>query len=429
MPDARSRAADANFAGLGDVGVHTPIEMHQDRASLVMVVFFALLVGFVVAGLWIGYFAKQEPVRGYVTAASGMTRLVAPQPGTVSAIAVKQGDRVAAGQLLATIKTQQVATRNETTLAMEQDQLKRRRDVNLAEVEKLDALIAALSKDRQTFADNHKQLLDSIAAQERDLRKAKANDDEFLARMSELVKTRDITRERYLTHERAAQASAQQLSELIARRTQLVAEHVQRMNALEAAIADKSSQRAALVNDVTSTENQLNYSEAQAVFHLVASTAGVVASIPVIEGASIEAQQPIVVLADPDADQMVVLDVPAKSMGLVNEGQRVMLKYDAFPFKTFGVKAGTVVSVAQAPMDTFMTGKPSTELPAAARIEALARQTTFRILVRPDGKTFRAYGEERPIALGSTLTADIVIEKRRLIDWVIDPILALQGRS
>ena len=39
-----------------------------------------------------------------------------------------------------------------------------------------------------------------------------------------------------------------------------------------------------------------------------------------------------------------------------------------------------------------------------------------------------AYGKERPILIGSTLSADVVVEKRRLIDWVLDPVLAMRGR-
>jgi membrane fusion protein len=41
----------------------------------------------------------------------------------------------------------------------------------------------------------------------------------------------------------------------------------------------------------------------------------------------------------------------------------------------------------------------------------------------------RAYGIDEPIRIGSTLSADIVVERQRLIDWMLDPIRAMRGRG
>ena len=41
----------------------------------------------------------------------------------------------------------------------------------------------------------------------------------------------------------------------------------------------------------------------------------------------------------------------------------------------------------------------------------------------------RTPGVDEPIRIGSTLSADIVVERRRLIDWVLDPIRAMRGRG
>ncbi len=60
---------------------------------------------------------------------------------------------------------------------------------------------------------------------------------------------------------------------------------------------------------------------------------------------------------------------------------------------------------------------------------AAGRQSTYRVEVRPEERSVRAYGVDEPIRVGSTLTADIVVEKRRLIDWMLDPIRAMRGRG
>ena len=41
--------------------------------------------------------------------------------------------------------------------------------------------------------------------------------------------------------------------------------------------------------------------------------------------------------------------------------------------------------------------------------------------VRPDTAEIEAYGEKKRLTPGSTLSADIIVERRRLIDWVLDP--------
>ena len=64
--------------------------------------------------------------------------------------------------------------------------------------------------------------------------------------------------------------------------------------------------------------------------------------------------------------------------------------------------------------------------PAAA---AASRQSVYRVEVRPEARTMRAYGVDEPIRIGSTLSADIVVERRRLIDWMLDPIRAMRGRG
>ena len=48
--------------------------------------------------------------------------------------------------------------------------------------------------------------------------------------------------------------------------------------------------------------------------------------------------------------------------------------------------------------------------------------------MKPDSNEIEAYGEKKKLKIGSTLSADIVVEKRRLIDWVLDPIRAMRGR-
>jgi membrane fusion protein len=102
----------------------------------------------------------------------------------------------------------------------------------------------------------------------------------------------------------------------------------------------------------------------------------------------------------------------------------VVLKYDAFPFKTFGIQHGTITSISSSAVRA-----PATEGDRGLDPRPVSRQSLYRIEVRPDSDEIEAYGEKKKITMGSTLSADIIIEKRRLIDWILDPIRAMRGRT
>ncbi len=52
----------------------------------------------------------------------------------------------------------------------------------------------------------------------------------------------------------------------------------------------------------------------------------------------------------------------------------------------------------------------------------------YRITVALDRQSVRAYGEEQPLAAGMQLEADVLLDRRRLIEWIFEPVLSVTGR-
>jgi membrane fusion protein len=52
----------------------------------------------------------------------------------------------------------------------------------------------------------------------------------------------------------------------------------------------------------------------------------------------------------------------------------------------------------------------------------------FRITVALERQTVRAYGSEQPLTAGMQLEADVLLERRRLIEWIFEPVLSVAGR-
>jgi membrane fusion protein len=52
----------------------------------------------------------------------------------------------------------------------------------------------------------------------------------------------------------------------------------------------------------------------------------------------------------------------------------------------------------------------------------------YRITVDLARQTARAYGESIPLQPGMQLDADVLIENRRLFEWMLDPLFTLTGK-
>ena len=52
----------------------------------------------------------------------------------------------------------------------------------------------------------------------------------------------------------------------------------------------------------------------------------------------------------------------------------------------------------------------------------------YRITVALDEQSVQAYGQTQPLAAGMQLDADVLLERRRLIEWIFEPLLSVAGR-
>lgn len=415
-----------------------PIAVRQDRTTAALVGFFGLLTATIVAALWLGTFSRQETVRGYVTTASGLTRVVAPRAGVVTRVAVAEGQIIEAGQVILSVEPGQLASDGALMSDVERRGLSRRRDVLVDELERIETFLAAIEEDKAKVDRDARAVLDALDREEAKVREALAAEEDRVAKIGRLVKQGLATRDRVEVYVRAARDLSRQLSDLAVRRTQTHRERTERLAAIDAQINAKTNQRTQFKGELADVEARVDLTRTQNRVDVIAPRGGRVAALPATLGATLTDGQLVAAIADPGADDLVVrLHAPAGAIGLAEPGQRVVLKYDAFPYKSFGIQRGTILSVAAAPSDdpdSFANALPMPGGAAGGSAGAMEakfapRQTTFLVTVKPDGATIRAYGVERPIQLGSTLTADIIVERRRLIDWILDPILAMQGRT
>jgi membrane fusion protein len=107
----------------------------------------------------------------------------------------------------------------------------------------------------------------------------------------------------------------------------------------------------------------------------------------------------------------------SKAFGFVQVGQRVRLRFQAYPYQRFGLYGGTIVETSHSPLqqDELVFMSPKTD-----------RETIFRVVVRLDSESISARGREIALVPGMALEADIEQQQQRLIEWIFDPILSIR---
>jgi membrane fusion protein len=170
-------------------------------------------------------------------------------------------------------------------------------------------------------------------------------------------------------------------------------------------------------NQVLEVESKINEMEAQEFIKVAATTSGQVSALSVRNGQRVETGDPLMSIANPEAELLIALKVPSSAIGFLEKGQKAILKYDAFPFQTFGAKRGIIMSVS-----TAATAKTESETPTS-EVEA-----AYIVDVRPQEMAITARGERRPLKIGMKVTAEIQLEKRKLIEWLLEPLYSISGR-
>ncbi|MEJ2410569.1 MAG: HlyD family type I secretion periplasmic adaptor subunit [Novosphingobium sp.] len=152
---------------------------------------------------------------------------------------------------------------------------------------------------------------------------------------------------------------------------------------------------------------------------LKAPVAGTVQQLAVnTVGGVVQPAQPLMVIV-PDAAQPVVeAQILNRDIGFVREGQRVRVKLEAYPFTDFGVVPGVVESISRDAIDMSQQGGQRTDASGHATQQGLVYATRIRLLQR----TINVGGKEQMIGPGLAVQAEIVIGRRRIIQYLLSPI-------
>jgi membrane fusion protein len=387
----------------------------QPLSTKLLTWFIATAVALILAFLFVGQYARKETVAGYLTPTSGTSKIFAPQQGTIKQIHVSEGEQVEENQPLLTVQTNQIAANgfdvNATmleTLNSQQDLLKRQ--------------IAAEEQRTKSERDRLAALIKGLETEISQLQAQIKRQDERIRVTQELVTSAvDLRAKGYMSdvefkgRQVAVLDQKQKLDslnqQLTARENQLT-ESQYSLEQLPTVMAGKIQ---ALRGEVAAAEQRVAEINGRRAYIIRAPAPGRVSTL----------QATIGQFADPRRLQMEIvpnhsvleaqLFVPARAIGFIQPGQKVRVLYEAFPYQQFGTYSGRVTRVSQTILTSNDAFGPLTLKEPAYRVTAA--------LDRPD---INAYGKRIPLQADMLLRADILLEKRSLISWFLDPLLTVR---
>lgn len=400
---------------LGTIRLSQPVGLRWLTAG-VLVIVLALL-----AFLFWGQASRTQRLSGVLVPDRGLIQLLPGAPGTVLHAQVKEGQRVRTGESLFIL--QQDGTRltpdAQTSLRHTFDSRERSLDEAVAQAHSLQA---QRGKALKTRLDAARRELIALDAQVHWQRQRLALAEQAVARLESLRDQQFISPAQLQTRQedmmglradlvalaRQRQNLLREISTLAAEAQELPLHTAQRVGELERARAE-----------VAETAARADEQNAQRELPVRSPADAVVTAVHVAPGQAVAADLPLATLIPADARLQAQLYAPSRALGLIQSGQPVLLRVQAFPYQKFGLRRGQVLHIAQAPVrPTDLAGLP------LAGLNQAGTEPLYRVTVALDEQTVPVNGQARPLLAGMQLEADVVLERRRLIEWLIEP---LQG--
>lgn len=366
-----------------------------------------------------GQYSRRVSVAGQLLPEQGVVRLYAQSAGVVRAVPVRDGQMVAGGAVLLRVANPHYDGQGEDADRGLQQTIAARRGAAAEELHATPTLqrqeAETLQTRQESLARAQASLLNQVAIATERGRLA----EEEVAKFAQLKATgyvspaqHDVKRRELLDQQLALAGLQKQLQDVGDERLAL-----QRQQATLP--LQQANARSAMFRTLQEVEHELLEAAARREFSVVAPVAGKVTALTAKPGSLIAAGQVLGALVPEGAQLQAILYVPSHGIGFIEPGARVSLRYRAYPYQKYGQATGIVSDVSAASL------RPD-ELDNGVRVGELApglgEAPVYRVRVRLASQQVSANGKRFDLLPGALLDADIVLDRKALYQWILDPL-------
>ncbi|WP_233518890.1 HlyD family secretion protein [Paraburkholderia xenovorans] len=385
-----------------------------------MISIVAALTLTIVLLLLFGTYTRRERVAGQLLPAKGALNVSPPISGTVVSTSVKEGQPVEKGTELMVISAE-VATQMGGTRESIAEQLKLQRS----------RLEMDLNGERQLNSEERGGLQARSTALQAQLtqiglQKSQRERQAQLAQ-AQLDKLLKMREEGYASNSQVDQQegvvidAGARLQDLARQRLDVEQQLTQIRQQLRELPINSLNHRHDIERKLADIDQTMIENESRRAVILRAPQEATVAAMLAKPGQIISNGQTAVSLLPKGAELEAQLMVPSRAIGFIHEGDRVVLRYQAYPYQKFGQQYGRIVELSR----TALTPLEIANMTGQSNVQ----EQHYRVTVALDRQDIMTYGHSEILRPGMALEADILLENRRLIEWVFEPLLAIGRRA
>ncbi|CZF84002.1 HlyD family efflux transporter periplasmic adaptor subunit [Grimontia marina] len=393
----------------GDVLLAQPLSI-----SLIVAILFISLSLLV---LFLNYaeYSRKETVQGYILPDRGIIKSFSQRKGIVETVHIMEGQEVEKGQPLVTI--------------ISRSKLENGLDLNQTIVKEFEKQYQYINKEIEYQNTMHVQQMEKqnilVSDIERQLSAIESQqsliNEKYQLQLEREAQHLKLHREGHLSA-LDLQSQKEALIEIKAQKERVIANELdlrKARNTLQSDLTILPKQHQLNVLELeqqkSSIRQQLSQAQGNAIHVLTANEKGKATGINVVTGETVQDNDLLLSLIPENAKLIAELFLPTRSAGFVKKEDLVKLRLEAFPYQRFGYLSGKVSHI-----DTVLLQQGESPLPI--------NEPVYRIRVSLDKEHIDFKGSTIPLKNGMLLEADILLESRSIMGWILEPVYGLLGK-
>jgi membrane fusion protein len=408
----RQEAIDATRATL----VGRVLAAHRLPFAVLSAMAAGITIAIVCWGVW-GQYTRKAHVSGYLAPTAGVIKVYAGQAGTLIEKQVQEGQKVARGDTLFVLSTERGSPETPASQTAAIEAIRQRQAALTREVES-QAGIARLQ------VAGTQQRLRRMEAERRELQSAEANQRQRVESAERaFARYESLGAQRFLPEAQVEQKRDElldqrgRLSEILRDQASLERELESLRQDLASAELRATHERSKLDREKAQLSQELTEHQSRRTIVITAPADGIATAVLADRGQATGAQTLLLSILPAGTQLEAKLLVPSRSIAFIAPGDHVSLRYQSFPYQRFGTFKGQVTEIPR-----------SMVAPGEADGPVALQESAYRVTVKIEAQAVRTERSEVPLQPGMQLDADIWLERRRLVEWLFEPLLTVARR-
>lgn len=388
-------------------------------SHLVVAITLSLWILAVLIYLATGRYTRQETVVGWLESPSGVVRVYPDESvGKVKAIYVKDGEAVTEGQPLIMIDADRTLTSGSSLETTLEDEYLRQRQLLNDQLHRSKLIQRMRSDDIEMRSSAIKQDLVRLDMQVATVEKRNALIN------NKILDLQGMKNSGHIASTTIDDLHAQRLS-LQSDIQALQRDKIRQNNVLHQLESQLAIMPEEQRNDISKLESRLSELRlkvtelnGQRSYIIKAVRDGLVTNLQAKLGQQVAIDKPLLSVVPQGSDIEATLFVPVRAVGFIKAGQTLEVRYDAFPYQKFGLYEGQIIQISD-----------SIILPSEVHSAPISiNEPAYLVRARLSSNYVNAYGKQLSLKSGMTLSADVNLSDRSLLEWILEPLFSLQGR-